>query len=614
MGFRFFSAMSIALMFLTLFSRAQQPQPAARVARSPAQPKAAQSQGNDQETSTLNVTPTDSPFCNSTESDRRDTTRPNEVKQISALLGPGVCSESADSNVWDLAADPSVHEPFRIDSAWNKDVKIWQNTSNVCLAGKADIVLERSFRYGFCDANSRNIDAVNVPSSSFSLDDADYYILNIVVWANDGSRYSVSSSKWYVYNHGDHGKWYRQPISAFSNPLRIYGTKKPIGFVAIHIRPKTVSWKDFKQLKVRYDIAVKGKTPANVTNFLTALEVIGKGAGVAGAKSDPDGFYGATFFKAKTPSDISFNAQVDFPKVQAAGLDSGNDLIRGKRYAPAAAEIEAAYHVDQTHPPTASISTILNEAAHGTRSHEIMPTTSVVVGSTQNTNPGGVTASGGGQSTNNSGTNPSSTSGNQNQKPAGPSADCPAQTSGGQQAACKFAATVDDEDLYHWDISFAVPFHALNDLTFLASDGTGNTVIPKTVTRLNAYALFEFFPVAADIKTPPPIAVPHIFAGLPISGKVFNKPIFGAGDTFNLKKIVKVIPLQVGFFGGVVYNKEFRQIPGTIGSANVEPHRVWKGTYGVEIPVSQFKSLLSSNKSQGSTPSSQKAASTGSGK
>jgi hypothetical protein len=86
---------------------------------------------------------------------------------------------------------------------------------------------------------------------------------------------------------------------------------------------------------------------------------------------------------------------------------------------------------------------------------------------------------------------------------------------------------------------------------------------------------------------------------LPISGKVFNKPFFGAGETFNLTNVpvLKYLPLKVGFFGGVIYNKEFRQIPGTIGGSNVVGHRVWKGSYGIEIPVSQFKGLLSGSKS-----------------
>jgi len=92
---------------------------------------------------------------------------------------------------------------------------------------------------------------------------------------------------------------------------------------------------------------------------------------------------------------------------------------------------------------------------------------------------------------------------------------------------------------------------------------------------------------------------------LPISGKVFNKPMFGAGDTFNFSKIafLKFLPIQFGFFGGVIYDKEFTQIPGTTGSGNVTGHRVWKGSYGIEIPVTQFKSLLSSKSSTKSSKS-----------
>jgi hypothetical protein len=106
--------------------------------------------------------------------------------------------------------------------------------------------------------------------------------------------------------------------------------------------------------------------------------------------------------------------------------------------------------------------------------------------------------------------------------------------------------------------------------------------------------------------------MPHFMLGLPISGKVFNKPIIAAGDGLNLKKIryLDGIPLQIQFFAGVAYNKEFRQIPGTTGAANVLPHRVWSGVYGVEIPVSQFKGLLSS-KSKSTNQTSSKTQQTG---
>jgi hypothetical protein len=546
----------------------------------------APSQGNKQDTTVVVIDPQKSPFCNVSESDHAEQRRDLEAKNVPALLAPKVCS---DQDNWDLASDPSMHSPFWTGQ-WSTDPAVWAGASKnpgACLAGKADIVLERSFKYGFCDANTKNVTQVDVPKATFSLDDADYYILNIVVWDSNGSHYSVVASRWYVYNHGDHGKWYRQPLSTFSDSLRVYESKKPIGFVAIHIRPSSAKWSDFRQLKVKYTITVKGKTAANVANFLAALELIGNTAGVASGKQDPDGFYGATFFKAKSPSDISFNATVDFPKTQSAdNISSSIKLSAADRLMrPRPTELER----DNV------IASRLLSVAFPTAVSSSTPVVPLPQNKPDTTQP----------KPNNSSTNSPAT---QQQTQTGPSADCPVQSGGGQQPSCTFTATVDDEDLYHWDISFAVPFRTVNDLVFLNQTG-GNTVVPKTVTRLNAYAFFQLFPIAADIKTPPTVGIPHLLVGLPISGKVFNKPLFGGGNTFNLRKLTKIVPLQVGFFGGVIFNKEFRQIPGTTGSSNVVPHRVWNGTYGVEIPVSQFKSLLPSNKTQNSTSSSQKSSS-----
>jgi hypothetical protein len=569
--------------------------------------QAAPSQGNKQDTSVLIVEPQRFPFCNLTESDHTVTEREFEAKNVPALLAPKVCG---DQDNWDLASDPFMHSPFWTGK-WNTDPAVWKRGSkpaDACLAGKADIVLERSFRYGFCDSTLKNVDRVDVPAASFSLNDADYYIFNIVVWDFDGTHYSVTSSKWYVYNHGDHGKWYRQQLSTFSDSLRVYGSKKPIGFVAIHIRPSSAKWKDFSQIKVKYTIAVTGKTAANAANFLAALEIIGSAAGVAAAKQDPEGFYGATFFKAKFPSDISFSASVEFPKTQTANTNSLVPPRHGVSTGVLPIGRSGFFRSSDSRWPILNKNEMEGGAGNAREllavfryplSLNLLP--AAVAQKKDNTSQPKA-----GDTSTNSSTTP--------QVPVGPSADCPGQTSGGQQPNCTFAATVDDEDLYHWDISFAVPFRTMNDLQFSSAQTSGNTVVTKTVTRLNAYVLFEWFPIAADIKTPPPVAVPHLLAGLPISGKVFNKPLFGGGDTLNLRKLIKIVPFQVGFFGGVIFNKEFRQIPGTTGASNVAPHRVWKGSYGIEIPVSQFKSLLSSNKAQNSTNSTQKTSSTGGGK
>jgi hypothetical protein len=697
----------------------------------PSKVKKAKSQGNDQSTFSMNIDPSNYPFCNITEGNQEpDFLPPDRVPEstkLPALLSPGVCQ--ASSSKWELASEPHIPEAYRKDLQWSPStsanwsqlvsgiviaipsgqafqttlqsavatdahkvvvdsigdasgphiavgglllvddgtdhsevfavsalsdttltvtgssrtggmyydhavgatLKLVERSKNrdSCLAGRADILLERSFRYGFCDKRFYHVNKLTPVNPNFQLTDADFYIVNIVVW-NSGpdGKYSATSSQWYVYNRGDHGKWYRQSLPNFAGSLRIYGTKKPVGFVAIHIRPDSVTWDDFQKLKASYSVTVKGKTAANVTNFTSMVSIIFSSSGALATQKDPDGFYGAMFFKAKAPSDITINAEVDFPKPQSGSsllYGAPNTLAETSRRelpkkqvrpvplrSPGITDIalkrsgwEPTDARQILNPQTSRIdSSRLSVAAYPLR-------TDATVASQQPQSPPGQGSGGTGTQPKPGGAqSPSPTQkAPTDQTPTAPTIDCQATGQNtGQQSPCKFAATVDDEDLYHWDVSFGVPFRTITELTFNQSSGSGTSVVPKSVTRLNAYAFFDVYPIAADIKSPPIISLPHVMAALPISGKVFNKPIFGAGEGVNLKKIsfLSFLPLQFQFFGGVVYNKEFRQIPGTTGSANVVGHRVWKGTYGVEIPVSQFKGLLGSKKNSstgtGTTP------------
>jgi hypothetical protein len=700
----------------------------------PSKIKKAKSQGNDQNTFSMSIDPSNYPFCNITEVNQAPNFLPPdrvpESTKVPALLSPGVCQDS--SSKWELASEPHIPETYRKDLQWSPSTAAnWSQlvsgtviampaaqtfqatlTSAVgadankvvvdsigdasgphfaigsllllddgtdhsevlavsalsdktltvtgssrtggmyfdhavgatlklverskdgdsCLAGRADILLERSFRYGFCDKRFYHVNTLTPVNPNFQLTDADYYIVNIVVW-NKGpdGKYSATSSQWYVYNRGDHGKWYRQSLPDFGGSLRIYGTKKPVGLVAIHIRPDSVTWDDFQKLKASYSVTVKSKTAANVTNFTNMVSIIFSSSAALATQKDPDGFYGAMFFKAKAPSDITINAEVDFPKPQSSAslLYGAPNTLAGtsRRKVPIRKQVA----------PVPLRSPVITDIALKRSAWEVTDATQILnpqtsrlassglsvgayplysgatIASQQPQNPTAQGSGGTGTQPKPGGAQspspkPSGQKTPVDQTPTAPTIDCQATgQNSGQQSPCKFVATVDDEDLYHWDVSFGVPFRTITSLTFNQSSGSGTSVVPKSVTQLNAYAFFDVYPIAADIKSPPLISLPHVMVGLPISGKVFNKPIFGAGEGVNLKKIsfLSFLPLQFQFFGGIVYNKEFRQIPGTTGSANVVGHRVWNGTYGVEIPVSQFKGLLkkkSSSTATGTTP------------
>ena len=703
--------------------------------------KAAPAQGNDVSPSfSLVLRPAKQPFCEISET-VKSSERALERDHIHALLKPGICKlpathdQTTKTPNWELDQDPFIGKPFLDSGTWDQAPVDWAGVDgddpNTCLAGSADIVMERAFRYGFCDSDQYNVgNTLEMTDKTFGLQKADYYIVNIVVWKSDPVKtvqvskvsglkltdkvsnsgkitittndtceyqlragsigdlikainadskacgkaglvngqlaifaadgksdvtiegdtdqigkwvnpqtYSVQSSSWYAFNHGDHGKLIRQRLSSFSNeyPFRIYGTQKPIGLVAIHVKPSNDTWELFQQLKVKYTISVSKKTSTPVSDFQGLLGIIFNASAFGAVpKQDPDGFYGSTFFNAASPSDLTIAAEVDFPKWQQPGTGSKTagpnnttasqtPRMNGVKHAtvtyPAGGavlstvalrvELDRSNNIETQTLPHDSGNSLLESTENSWRpaasEQTAQPTSNSAPDAAKPSQQGGTPKPSGsdtsGASTKSGGKSTTNSKSSTQPVPTAPTVDCqPTIDSSGQQAPCKFSSTFNDEDLTHWDVSFGVPFKTLTDLQYNQSSGSDSSVIPKKVTRLNAYGFFDIFPVATDIVTPPIIAWPHIKLGLPISGKVFNKPFFGMGDGIRIKKLLNIIPIQFSFFGGVVYNKEFRQIPGTVGSSNVQGHRVWSGSYGIEIPVKQFKSALSSkNKSNSSS-------------
>lgn len=101
-----------------------------------------------------------------------------------------------------------------------------------------------------------------------------------------------------------------------------------------------------------------------------------------------------------------------------------------------------------------------------------------------------------------------------------------------------------DEGRSRWDISFIVPLTGYKDLTFQAgTSGSTNLITAKTITRENAYGVFDLFLVPEDLLNPPYVGIPHIVVGLPFAGQVFNKPYFAVGESINFPKAIAKIPV-----------------------------------------------------------------------
>ena len=196
------------------------------------------------------------------------------------------------------------------------------------------------------------------------------------------------------------------------------------------------------------------------------------------------------------------------------------------------------------------------------------------------------------------------------------------------QTKCSPAGVpVHDEDLARWDFSLIVPVTGYKDITFQASTppSTGGTTPPNvitanSVTRENAYAMFDFMPFGQDLVTPPIIGIPYLSAGLPLAGKVFDKPYFAVGETFTLPKAIsnskyfswasKYLPLSINPSFGWVANKIF---PTTVDSSNAlhtAPYRSWRPQYAIGFSFRSISSSVKTALSKSNSSSNSKNTST----
>jgi hypothetical protein len=115
------------------------------------------------------------------------------------------------------------------------------------------------------------------------------------------------------------------------------------------------------------------------------------------------------------------------------------------------------------------------------------------------------------------------------------------------QTACSDQQTkILDEGRSRWDVSVIVPITGYKDLTFqAASSGSSgpNIITAKTITRENAYGVFDLYLIPEDLINPPYLGIPHVVVGLPFAGQVFNKPYFAVGETINIPKMIAKIPI-----------------------------------------------------------------------
>jgi len=476
---------------------------------------------------------------------------------------------------------------------------------------------------------------------------ADYYLIHIVRWERSGGSkatsvskaspgmYVTSHSDWYIFNRKDGKAAHRQLPFTFhpyvTGDLRIFGSKKVL-FIAIHLAPEPPSCKSNdpecpteeldnfrKYVAVSYKMTVSHVEPANIQDLKALIGVI-SGATTpttttakteehkeAKPEENPDlqkyiEFLNATksrpyvgVFGAATltnlqdlPVQVTSTMNATLQKVDASLVDDG--------------EYKASGFWDELGKPK------------GTQVKPGSSGTSPSKNSDGATNKVDTTGSTKGSSSPPTATG-CSTTGNYAKSALGDDTEPSAGTAG----KCSENVVVLNEGLHMWDVSIGVPFKGVKQLQY-NSTSTG-TLMPQTVSKASAYGFFVFAPWKEDIVSPPSLGIPHLLVGLPFTGKVFDNPFFGAGETFNLSKtpgigntMGKVVPISIRFYCGIDYLKQFGPPGMSSGTTPAPPppsHRVAKLQFGIEFSVREIANKLT-GKSSSNSKSSKTSKSSGS--
>jgi hypothetical protein len=228
----------------------------------------------------------------------------------------------------------------------------------------------------------------------------------------------------------------------------------------------------------------------------------------------------------------------------------------------------------------------------------------------------------------------------------GPTSACDLSTTAGpngkavQETCTSTSQDVHDEGIAYWDVSVAVPVQGFRDVSFqTTTNASGASVYapgPQSTTRENAYGMFDLFiipPFGQDLYNPPVFGIPYVAAGLPFSGKVFDKPYFAAGEMINVPSLWsklpyigqrlnlgKILPIQLRPMYGWVWNKEFKTVPATAATSTIPAmpaHQVYlrrslDPQFSIEVSIKSVASKL--GKSSSGSGSGSKSGGTSSNK
>jgi hypothetical protein len=418
-----------------------------------------------------------------------------------------------------------------------------------------------------------------------------YYLVHIVRWKRSEGHYVTSSSDWYLFNSSDGKAAHRQVPFRFypvvTGNLRIFGSNKVL-FLAVHLGP--LDDPDFvKEVSISYKLSAKNIEPANIQDLKALIAV------VTGSSQSVQ--------NAEAASAEVIASRENYKQFLMASLQRTNAGVYGAAKLTNLQRLPVQITATmQAKLPKADSDLPDEDPYKSDVSGQSLPSPS---GQGQAKPADSSNTAGSAQgSTNGSGSAATGSTKSSSQKPAAQSTKSCSTTD--DNGTCSENVVVQNEGLYLWDVSIGVPFAGVKQLQY--NYGSSGQVTPQTVSKASAYGFVVLSPWKEDVVSPPSLGIPHLMAGLPLKGKVFDAPFVGAGETFNASKLprvgnglAKVIPISIRFYAGIVYNKQFG--PATSSSAEPPSHRVAKLQYGIEFSVKDIASKLSGKSSASSKPS-----------
>lgn len=428
------------------------------------------------------------------------------------------------------------------------------------------------------------------------------YVFHIVHWRITDSHTPVLvSSSWSAYGSKiRHPDILNRRLAANGDPL-IYG-KKRVLLIGVNLFDTK---NGASTLSIRYKSSITQGTPEN-TQALGQLvtSLLGLSTAAKAAQGQILIAFDCQEGTAHLPFEMNVVETIGLPGEDSPDTDHQPAAPNTKSSAPqttspsnppgdpqwnSASHVPTAIDSDSSHAPTPRLV------------DTNWPMTTSV--SMQTPAANGVHDQGAQNGGNNAGTKPAA------QKPAGGQADCSGLSA---KNNCTISRTFTSLDKEWWDVSLAVPIPGVRESQYSISS---NTLISKEKTNTNLYALFDIYPWAKWVTKGS--GIPHFFAGLPVTGQTFYRPAFGVSENLTGWWLERHgFPVQMSFFAGLVDMKTtiVQGSPTTAQELNAasQKTRVWKGIYGVEVPVSSLISKIGKSKNQNTNSGNGKSGNQGS--